>query len=194
MMNNLETVGNAQISTTQSKWGGSSIAFDGTGDYLSTPYNQNIMPGGGDFTLECWARVSYVADSAIITSTNTTITASSWLLGFSNTANEMAFAINSSGVAIVGADYTSYLNTWTHIAVSRSGSTLRLFFNGTQAASVTNTTNFTGDSANPVFFGRRYTNQALYNLNGYIDDLRITKGFARYTANFTAPTAPFFTL
>jgi hypothetical protein len=54
MMNNLETVGNAQISTTQSKWGGSSIAFDGTGDYLVGASNPQIAVGSGDFTIEMW--------------------------------------------------------------------------------------------------------------------------------------------
>jgi len=189
--NDLETVGNAQISTSVKKFGTGSLAFDGTGDYLSIPYNQNFNFGTGDFTVECWANISYVQYSAIITSTPVSIVSGNWLLGYSNTANQMAFAIDSGGAAIVGADYTSYANTWTHIAVSRSGTTLRMFFNGVQVASVTNSTNFVGAPTTPVVMGRRYTDNAAYNLNGYIDDLRITKGVARYTSNFTPPTAAF---
>lgn len=192
--NELETQGNAQISTVSSKFGGSSIRFPGTaGDALTIPYSQNFNFGTGDFTVECWANITYVQYSAIITSTAVTVTASSWLLGYSNTANQMAFGIDSSGVATIGADYTAYAGTWTHIAVSRYGSTMRMFFNGIQVASVTNTTNYTGVSTSPVKLGARYVDSTLYPLNGYIDDLRVTKGIARYTSNFTPPTTAFLT-
>jgi len=191
MMADLETVGNAQVSTSVKKYGTGSMAFDGTGDYLKTPYTSLFSFGTGDFTVECWANISSVQYTAIISSTNTAITTAMWLLGFSNTTNQMTFGIDSGGGAICGADYTSYLNTWTHIAASRSGSTLKLFFNGVQVNSVSNSTSFTGDTANSVVFGRRYTNSDQYHLNGYIDDLRITKGVARYTANFTPPTEAF---
>jgi len=191
MMADLETVGNAQVSTSVKKYGTGSMAFDGTGDYLKTPYTSLFSFGTGDFTVECWANISSVQYTAIISSTSTSISTSMWLLGFSNTTNQMTFGIDSGGGAICGADYTSYLNTWTHIAASRSGSTLKLFFNGVQVNSVSNSTSFTGDTANPIVLGRRYTNSDQYHLNGYIDDLRITKGYARYTANFTPPTAAF---
>ncbi len=189
MMGTLETIANTQISTGTKKYGTGSIAFDGTGDYVAIPYSQNFNLGSGDFTVECWANISYVQYTAIITSTNTSISTGMWLLGFSNTANQMSFGIDSGGNAIVGADYSNYVNKWTHIAACRSGSTLRLFFNGVQVASTTNTTSFAGDSSNPVYMGRRYTNSAQYDLNGYIDDLRITKGAARYVSAFTPPTS-----
>ena len=184
--------GDAQISTAQSKFGGASIAFDGGGDFLSAGASSDFVLGTADFTVECWARISFTQYGTIVTMTDTDvgITTDEWLLGFSNTTNQMSFAINNSGQAIVGANYSSYLNTWTHIAACRSGSTLRLFFNGVQQASVTNTTNFSANKT--LFFGRRYTNSSVHgSLNGYIDDFRITKGVARYTANFTPPTAPF---
>jgi hypothetical protein len=193
MINNLETVGDAKISTAQSKFGGSSIYFDGTGDYLNIPYSPSFNFGTGDFTVECWANITYVQYSGIISSCNSTMTSSMWLLGFSNTAHIMTFNFDGSGTAICGADYTAYEGVWTHIAVSRSGTTLKLFFNGTQVQSVTNSTSFTGDTANPVTIGRRYNNQTQYYVNGYIDDLRITKGYARYTTTFTPPTSALLT-
>jgi len=61
MMNNLETVGNAQISTTQSKFGGSSMYFDGTGDYLISRNNYGFEFGTSDFTVEMWIRTTYGA-------------------------------------------------------------------------------------------------------------------------------------
>jgi len=186
--NNFETIGDAKVSTAAGRYSLASLAFDGTGDFLTIPYNQNFNFGTGDFTVECWANITYVQYAAIITSTAVSIVTGHWLLGYSNTANQMAFGIDSSGVATVGADYTSYLSTWTHIAASRSGTTLRLFFNGVQVASVTNSTSFTGDSGNPIAIGRRYTNSANYFLNGYISDLRITAGQAVYTTSFSVPT------
>ena len=184
----ITTYGNAQISTAQSQYGGSSIYFDGAGDFLSAGASSDFVLGTADFTVECWARISYTAYAAIVTMTDVGITTDEWLLGFSNTANQMSFGINGSGQAIVGANYSSYLNTWTHIAACRSGSTLRLFFNGVQQASVTNTTNFSANKT--LFFGRRYTDNSTFgNLNGYIDDFRITKGVARYTSNFSPPGA-----
>jgi hypothetical protein len=80
-------------------------------------------------------------------------------------------------------------NTWYHGAIVRSGSSLKLYINGTQEGSTftLTTQNFTnriwqiGNGPNGVF-------------NGYIQDVRITNGYARYTANFTAPTAAFPTL
>ena len=79
--------------------------------------------------------------------------------------------------------------TCYHIAVSRSGTSLKLFIDGVEKASATNSSNFS-NATNVLGIGAlRDTGQ--YPLNGYIDDLRITKGVARYTANFTAPTNNF---
>jgi hypothetical protein len=78
-------------------------------------------------------------------------------------------------------------STWYHLAVSRSGTSTKLFVNGVQGGSTyTDSTNYV--STTPSFIGALYDGSSL---NGYIDDLRITKGFARYTSNFTAPTAAF---
>jgi hypothetical protein len=73
-----------------------------------------------------------------------------------------------------------------HVAVSRSGTSLKMFFDGVQVASATDSTSFTDNA-----YGVRIGGSSGYSFNGYIDDLRITKGYARYTANFTPPSAPF---
>lgn len=80
--------------------------------------------------------------------------------------------------------------TWTHIALCRSGSSTRLFLDGVQTGSTyTDTNNYLGPANRPVI-GASGLSLGGSALNGYIDDLRITK-FARYTANFTPPTAAF---
>jgi hypothetical protein len=75
-------------------------------------------------------------------------------------------------------------STWQHLALSRASGTLKFFINGTQVTSVSNTTSLTGQQ---IWIGDN--NAGSYFFDGYIDDLRITKGYARYTTNFTAPTA-----
>ena len=82
-------------------------------------------------------------------------------------------------------------NTWYHVAITRSGTTLRMFIDGTQEASTTSSANFT--STTNMFIGAD-VNNTNQRINGYIQDLRITNGYARYTANFTPPTQAFPTL
>jgi hypothetical protein len=82
---------------------------------------------------------------------------------------------------------TITLNTWTHVAWTRSGSSNRLFINGTQVGSTTtDATNYTSTAS---FIGASQSGTLPFA--GYIDDLRITKGYARYTSNFTPPSSAF---
>jgi hypothetical protein len=84
---------------------------------------------------------------------------------------------------------TLLTNTWQHIAYTRTGGTGRLFVGGVLAGSWADTTNYVG-TVNRL--GQTSASNAVDNrLSGYIDDLRITKGVARYTAGFTPPTAAF---
>lgn len=90
------------------------------------------------------------------------------------------------------ASWTPATNTWYHVAVSRQGTSLRAFIDGTQLGTTqTNSVNYVRVNSDPLYIGQYFAGSANRYLNGYIDDLRITKGLARYTANFTPPTAPF---
>lgn len=183
--NVLETVGNAQISTTQSKWGGSSMYFDGTGDYLTIRNNNLLQFGTGDFTFEAWIyptnlQASKAAGEACVIDTGS----SGFLISLWNNNVHLA----SYGVADLG-DFSSTgiaNNTWAHLVITRSGTSVRCFVNGTQAGSTaTLSTNFS--SSGSTYIGS--FNNATSYYTGYIDDLRITKGVARYTTNFTPPTS-----
>jgi len=188
MMNDLETVGNAQISTAQSQFGGSSIYLDGAGDWVISPA---ILPntfGSGDFTVEMWiypvSSASYgtLYSTEVYTAENVAATfqvsIDSSLVPKSGTRN--AYVVTSSSALTA--------NTWSHLAVSRSGSSWKMFINGTQVASATDSTSFVAGGFVTGTLPRSTGNTWF---NGYIDDLRITKGYARYTANFTAPTTAF---
>ena len=185
MMNNLETVGNAQISTTQSKFGGSSISFDGTGDALYSTSQATIF-GTGNFTIEFWIYFNIVNNGTvkyIYDMRNSGATSSSFL---AQEASSAWSYWNGAGTEISTGFTSSTFSatTWTHVAICRSSGVTKFFVNGTQTNSVVDTSNYANST---LVVGARY-NYA-NELNGYIDDLRITKGYARYTSNFTPPTA-----
>jgi hypothetical protein len=176
-MNDLETVGNAQISTVQSKFGGGSIFLDGTGDGVYAPSSQNFaLPG--DFTIEFWLYQTATSGEGTAVYNPTTngfnifmSISGNWGIARSNVAIDNNFGTTPS------------FNTWNHIAISRSTGTIRAFVNGNQVFSGTNTTSYV---AGPLQIGI----SGFGSITGYIDDLRITKGYARYIANFTPPSQP----
>ena len=192
MMNNLETVGNAQISTSVVKYGTGSLAFDGTGDWLRSPDNLGIAFGSGNFTVEGWIYLNNVsATKGIIFGNGNNSFGFRVGQGFGGNVNGLNIA-RSGVLDLEYCAFTFATGTWYHIAVVRSGTTIYFFVNGTQQ-----TTQGSGGSsynfATPTsgfYFGAN--NDGNENFNGNIDDFRITKGYARYTANFTPPTAAFF--
>ena len=179
MMNDLRTVGNAQVSTSVKKFGTGSIKFDGTGDYLKG--NNSLSLGSGNFTVECWVYVSAFVDGDCLLT-----------IGSNNTYTNMMIRMNSNWTISIGNGSswvvsetqfaTKQIGQWAHIAIVRNNGTLTAYYNGTSGYSTSNTTDLTQT-------GVTVGNYASLYLNGYVDDLRITKGYARYTANFTPPTA-----
>jgi hypothetical protein len=182
--NVLETEGNAQISTAQSKWGGGSISVS-SGNYLTAPSNVLLPFGTGDFTIEFWAYWNGGAFSTYATAIDTRNGSFAGGLAIAANITTGAWYVSISAQEILGT--VAAAASWQHIAVTRSGTSLRLFVNGTQTGSTyTSSDNFSNTT---LRVGVRPDNQ--YPWNGYLDDIRITRGLARYTANFTPPTAPF---
>jgi len=183
--NDLETVGNAQISTTQSKFGGSSISFDGTGDWLLIPDQPPQRIGTGNFTVEMWVyRNSSGTYGLAGKGTGTT----GWLVSL-NSSNQVVFTYGSSTITSTG---TVSATTWTHIAVVREGTSTnqtKIYINGTNDGTGTVSTDF--NQTNSMYIGADRTGGSA--ANAYVQDVRITN-YARYTDNFTAPTAAFPTL
>lgn len=183
--NNALTVtanGNAQISTAQSKFGGASGYFDGNGDYLSGTLASAI--GTAEFTAEAWVRIASSRNYRMILETrNNDSTSAGFVLGANSSAQ--LFLFTNSGFRITGG--TLSLNTWHHVALVRSAGVFKIYLDGTAlAGSYTSSANL---SLAGFRIGMDWAN--LHPWDGYIDDLRITKGVARYTADFTPPTAAF---
>jgi hypothetical protein len=193
-------VGNAQISTAQSKFGGASLLFDGNGDSLNIDSNAAFAFGANNFTVELWAYQSATPNGSSLIAEEYTGGANSvtFAIGYcdgavgSSGGSRPFFGIYT-GSAWVGAASANALanNQWHHIAGVRLNDDWTLYVNGASVGT------FTSANVLPqgerLFIGRRWD---LFNglqsyFNGHIDDLRITKGVARYTANFTPPTAAF---
>jgi hypothetical protein len=189
--NDLQTVGNAQISTAQSKFGGSSIAFDGNGDAVisaATPLFQLST----NWTIEGWFNTtSRTGDMRYIT-----VEGSSYQVGLicggggsGGSTNDLVLNrfgsgdwIRASGI-LAGTD-----GTWNHIAIVCSNGTIKLYFNGVNVGGTSTNTMPTG---NCFITAGASVNYSSYSYNGYQDDIRVTTGVARYTSNFTPPTQAF---
>jgi YD repeat-containing protein len=182
-------VGNAKISSAQSKFGGTAIAFDGSGDYLRIPYSADLAFGAGDFTIEAF----------VYKNANNANYSRIWNAD-GDYYEGLTASIDPSGnfavyVTTTGTGWTHSLpvvanlanGQWHHLAVVRSGGSIYAFVNGVRSVVTTalgSTPLYSNTGVGRVIGGQSGADRAL---NGYIDEFRITKGVARYTANFTPP-------
>jgi hypothetical protein len=181
---NLKLVGNTTGSTAQAKFANTkSMYFDGTGDYVTIPNFEDI--GSGNFTIEMFI---YQTASGFYSNLFSTVanTATSNGLRISTGNNNNTLQVASAGSALINASSAFNNSTWNHIALVRSGTTLTLYLNGSSVGSATNSQSFVSDT---FYIGDVTGTGSPYPFTGYIQDLRLTKGLARYTANFTPPTA-----
>jgi hypothetical protein len=181
--------GNAVISSTQSKFGGASGFFDGTGDYLSIA-NTTATDLSADFTVEAWINVSSFATANVIAG-KWGSTQRCWLFSILS-ATSISFSTGSNGTFSLTTTKTTpvtlQVNTWYHVAACRSGTSLRLFVDGVQASTTaTDSANCTGTQVTAIGINGDGNISGFF---GYIDELRICK-LARYVANFTPPTSAF---
>lgn len=191
----LTTNGNAQISTAQSKFGGASGLFDGNADFLTRSSHTSFDMTNGDFTIECWARFSSPLQQSLLVGyhvSQTTMNESDIAFNLEYAGGNLRFKFvnNSSSPTTITTSAPS-TNTWYHYAVTRSGVDLRLFVDGVLSASANiGTQTINTPAARQLNIGRYGQTDTRY-MFGHIDDVRITKGVARYTANFTPPTSAF---
>jgi len=179
MDNVLETVGNAQVSTSVVKYGSGSLAFDGTGDWLLMPHTVDQFLSTGVFTIEMWVYRNASGTYGLVgKGTGTT----GWLVSL-NSSNQVVFTYASSTITSTN---TIAASIWAHIAVVRESintNQTKIYINGVNDGTGTVTTDF--NQTNSVYVGADRTGGSAFN--GYLDDLRITKGVARYLSNFTPP-------
>lgn len=194
--NPVTLVGSAVLSTNQMKFGATSLGLNTTGgssDFVQVTNSPSITLGTGDFTVEMWVYQTVAktgSNGSYMFASN--ISASSIAAFAIRTASTGAlqFWQISTGSALWTSTALIPLNTWTHVALCRSGTAVTGFINGAVAATGTNGQNF--DRTEPMAIGTGGSAAPVTDRwNGYIDEVRVTKGVARYTSNFTVPTQAF---
>ena len=183
--NVFETAGNAQVSTVQSKYGGKSMLFDGNGDYLFSPASANHQLSTGNFTVELWVYFNTLASNQTVAGTASGYQTGGWQL-IQLASNTLSFLIERNPQKAVTTQPLA-AGQWYHIAATRAGSTLRIFVDGVLHALASSSEDINDNAGNKLIVGHTPELLAGRYFNGYIDDFRITKGVARYTANFTPP-------
>ena len=190
--NSVTFVGTAQLSTAQSKFGGSSLLLDGNSDYIYIANDDLDFSSTESFTLEFWIYFNDIDDGNIVNFYSDYSGASNGMSIDKSTSNVLR-AHNGDSTRITGTTTVS-AGQWYHIALSGTSGSYKLFLNGTQEGS-TSSNGFTGGTTNK-YIGTFYwagLGGAVRLVNGYIEDFRITKGEARYTSNFTPPTSAHLT-
>ena len=184
---NVFTVANAQLDTSVKKFGSASAEFDHTGDYLQMPASSFVPIGSGDFTIECFVYHTSTPNG----NGQGYFQLSNGYLN-SQVRGPAAGAEGNNGKWTMFAGTTQYThtglpgtNTWYHVAMVRNSGTTKLYVDGTEYLSASDTTNYTDTY---FIIGGWYSTS--YLMDGYIDEFRISLK-ARYTSNFTAPTKAF---
>ena len=184
---NVLTVGNAQLDTSVKKFGTASAEFDHTGDYLTLLPSSFIPIGSSDFTIECFVYHTSTPNG----NGQGYFQLSNGYLN-SQVRGPAAGAEGNNGKWTMFAGTTQYthtglpqINTWYHVAMVRNSGTTKLYVDGTEYLSASDTTNYTDTY---FLIGGWYS--TAYLMDGYIDEFRISLK-ARYTSNFTAPTKAF---
>ena len=188
--------GNAQIDTAQKKFGTASGLFDGTGDYLSLADSDAWNFGSGDFTIDFWVRFN------ALPGTNTEMylfeqrvdADNKWRLNAYDSGGTKYLYFRATLVGNASFEMAKQTTlataTWYHIAFVRTGSTWKFFQDGTQVGTDSTDANAMPDLAASLLIGSG-AESGTTELNGWLDEVRISKGVARWTANFTPPTAAY---
>ena len=183
----ITTVGTAQVDTAQSKFGGASLLVNGSTDYLTAPDNADWYFGTSNFTIDCWVRWNNNSGYQYICGQYEDAN-NRWFVGLYSGNLAIYFEDGGVDLGFYTVAFTPTVGTWYHLAFEREGTGASIFIDGVSQTLTTGTafgTNDVGDIASVLYVGRE--TPAAY-LNGWIDELRISKGIARWTANFTPPT------
>lgn len=177
--------GDAQLSVARQKFGSASLALDGTGDYLSLASDNDFGWGTGDFTLEGWFWKNS-ASQMLLFDQRTSGSSQLSVYVESNAAGNLRLFVNGSYVLTSSNAMTT--GAWNHVAISRASGTTRFFINGTVSTTTYADTNDYG-TAKPLVIGATWSGSTAFN--GNIDEIRVSKGIARYTGTFTPATSEF---
>jgi len=191
----VEVNGNTYLETDNKKFGISSLKLDGTGDYLKLNASDDWY-FDADFTLDFWIYFTAFSGYDMFFNNEYNDTNNRWAFyKGSGTDHKLYYFHITSGVALTydansGAGFE--LNNWYHIALIRSGSTYKFFVNGIELAGTKSGTVAHANYNKPLYIGTQLVNGTPSHFpSAYMDEIRISKGIARWTENFTPPTAAY---
>ena len=182
----ITSAGNVQIDTSQSKFGGASAQFDGTGDYLDVADNAAWDFGTGDFTIDFWCRFATTVGTQELVDIGLDPNGVEVFQITSETNTTLYFRIDGGATDITKV-WSPESNRWYHLAATRSSNTARLFIDGIQQASATDSNDI--QQASGVRIGESFG--ATRTFNGWIDEVRIIKGTSAFNANFTVASTAY---
>ena len=177
--------GDSQLDTAQKKFGTASILLDGTEDNVKIPTDEDFGFGSANWCIEAFIRPGSVTGTQRIfdlRDASATDTAPTMYLN----GTALHFAVGNTSQINGG---TLSTNTWYHVAVARNAGTTRLFLDGTQLGTYTDANDY--GSTTPVVIGSNYAASPVEAFNGHVDEVRISKGSARFTAGFTPTTTEY---
>jgi hypothetical protein len=180
----LVLVGNTVSSTTQAKFANTkSMYFDGSGDFITTHNLPQI--GNSDFTFETWMYETSHDNNATLFDLR-----GSGGNGYNLISRSGDIRWLDGGGLLLESGSSLSTNTWYHVVICRQGSNTKIFINGSQTGpTYTDTNNYVAGTDRPIFAGNGY-NTSAGHYTGYLQDIRLSVGKARYTSNFSVPTAP----
>ena len=188
--------GNACTKTGAKKFGTASAYLDGNGDYLSLADSDDFNFGNGDFTIDTWLYIDSTISGRWPGIFAQRTSGSSGISCFLMLTDKKArFEYSTNGTSTTGTTFNTTLNTnqWYHLALVRNGATITCYINGVAEATTVNIgTSTIYNSSAAVIIGWLVGSSGVdCYLKGYIDEMRFSKGIARWTANFTPPTAEY---
>jgi hypothetical protein len=195
--NDIQTISTARVSNVVSKFGGGSLYFPTQPAAFQLYTHPHVTTFAGNFTIECWV---YPTDTALINTWGVIDarqsggTAAAWQIGLNSySAGPPAgwFMYYYNGTVFQSSGTRIQANVWTHCAWERVSSTLTFYIDGVPNGTATISGTIQGATTNPIYIGTKDNGTATYGSTGYIDDLRITNGIARYNGAFNVPTTKF---
>jgi len=185
--------GDAGVAVTASYYG-SALSFDGTGDYFTVPNTADLRMGSDDFTIEAWVNKNDTDNGGIFGLYDNGNDRRSYLL-YSDGSGDLSAIVNNDGTSatntILGTNASTNLGTnqWHHCALEREGSYLRLYLNGVVAGIATDLSGslYENTDDTPVIGAWFNSGVVTADINGYIQDLRVYKGVAKYKGGFDVP-------
>lgn len=181
--------GNAKLTTAQSVFGGASlfVADSGTGGYIYCDNDATAFTLPGDFSIECWINIANTSSQRVVWDTRPTTSGAGITVEISTGEQWRVYVAGTQRFLSAAMS----VNAWHHLALCRAAGTIRAFLDGVSFG--TPYADATIFSDNKLTIGSYIDQRGLLSnsFRGYLDEFRFTKGLARYTANFTPPSAAF---